>query len=434
MSAKARARDIAVSVESLDTDGLGTASLNRRRLRVKNGLPGEELLARILKRGRGDWFVEAFDIRQAAAERRTPPCEYFPRCGGCQMQHIGHPDQVALKQRRLLESLQAVGVEPLQLLEPQQGDDLHYRTRARLGVRVVDGEVLIGFRESFSGRVMRMSYCRTLIKAFADLLEPLRGLIGGLSSPTAIPQVELAAGDDTLAMVLRHLEPLTPEDDALLADFSIRHGLVLFLQASRRDLIVPQGARAQLLSYANPDLNLRFEFLPWEFTQVNLEMNRRLVAAALHGLAPERGSPVVDLFCGIGNFSLALARSGAQVIGYESDAGAVTRAKHNAALNGLDTRCEFVLSDLYDRGCDRLAEAEYMLLDPPRSGAGPNLPRWIAGDHLRRVAYVSCEPGSFAADAQVLIERGFVLEQAGIFDMFPQTAHVETLGVFSRAW
>ncbi|MCB1683413.1 MAG: methyltransferase domain-containing protein, partial [Pseudomonadales bacterium] len=361
-------------------------------------------------------------------------CRHFGTCGGCQMQHIDHADQVALKQRRLLEALQAEQVVPQQVLEPQWGEGLHYRTRARLGVRVVDGEVLIGFRESFSGRVMRMTYCRTLIEAFADLLEPLRQLIGGLSSPTAIPQVELAAGDDSQAIVLRHLVPLTPEDDTLLENFSNRHGLALFRQASRRDLIAPPGAGARLLSYANPDLDLRFEFLPWEFTQVNLAMNRRLVAAAIRGLAPGQGSPVVDLFCGIGNFSLALARSGARVIGYESDASAVARAQNNAQLNRLDTRCEFVLSDLYDRDCDRLAETEYMLLDPPRSGAGPNLPKWIGGDHLRRVAYVSCEPGTFAADAKVLAERGFVLEQTGIFDMFPQTAHVETLGVFSRAW
>ena len=381
-------------------------------------------------------MTEALQVDQASPNRRLPACAFFPRCGGCAVQHLDYPMQLRLKERGLREALAAHHVNAPPLQPAVSGPRFNYRTKARLGVRVVGGEVLVGFRETFSNRVGRMTDCLTLTSQISALLTPLKALIGSLSCPDRIPQVEVAAGDQSTAMILRHLEPLTEADLTLIAEFSERLGVRAHTQSGGYGTVAAasDSAREPYLGYLNPDFGLHFLFRPTDFTQVNLAMNRKLVRAAVAGLQAPAGAKVLDLFCGIGNFSLALASAGLRVRGLEAGADSVARAEMNARHNGLSDRCEFEVQDLYDADCLNLGRADCILLDPPRSGAGPNLSGWLETTGARRVAYVSCSPKSFAADAAVLDQAGFDLVKVGIYDMFPNTVHVETLGIFQKRW
>ncbi len=429
-------REIQVAISTLDGDGCGGASVGERRVRIKNGLPGETVSARVLKRRKGEWLAEAFEIATPSADRRSAACRYFPRCGGCSMQHLDYARQLALKEDGLRQALSENGVVPVSFEQPVHGPRFNYRTKARLGVRVVGGEVLVGFRESFGNRVGRMTECLTLTEPLSRLLVPLKQLIAELSAPGRIPQVELAGGDAEAAIILRHLDPLTEADRNAIASFSREHGIRVYTQSGGYDTVLPASASATepYLGYANPDFGLHFLFTPMDFTQVNLSMNRKLVQSAVLGIDARPGERVLDLFCGIGNFSLPLAASGYQVVGLEASAPAIERAGMNARHNGLSERCEFAVQDLYHADCLNPGQADYLVLDPPRSGAGPNLPAWLQTTGAKRVVYVSCSPASFAKDARILASAGFVLEQVGIYDMFPNTAHVETLGIFQRPW
>ena len=352
------------------------------------------------------------------------------------MQHLDYRQQVSSKQQLLLEELDCRGVRPEQLKAPVTGPRFNYRTKARLGVRVVGGQVLVGFRESFSSRVGRMDACLTLTAELSALLGPLKTLISELDRPDRLPQVELAAGDSSQALILRHLDQLTDQDQTRIAEFSIRHRVSCFSQGGGYDTVTPvAGAMAQpYLSYANPDFGIHFLFRPVDFTQINLAMNRQLVRAAVSALEAPAGAPVLDLFCGIGNFSLALAVCGLEVTGLEASNESVLRAGMNAERNRLARRCEFAVRDLYDADCVDPGRATHMLLDPPRSGAGSNLRAWVQNGGVERIVYVSCSPTSFSFDAATLLQAGYRLEQVGVFDMFPHTSHVETLGVFQKQW
>lgn len=427
-------REIELPILELGADGLGAGNFDGRMVKARNALPGETVTMRVLKRRRGVWYGEADAPAHPAASRREPPCPVFPRCGGCALQHVDYPLQLEHKAAELTAALREHGVVPERVRPPMSGPRLHYRTKARLGVRVVGGELLAGFREGFSNRVARMDDCKTLVLPFARLLPDLKAALGGLSRPDRIPQVELAAGDRDLAVIVRHLDPLEQADRAHLLEFAHRTGARVYLQGGGYDTVTPLGDEraSPYLTYTNPDFGLCYDFLPMDFTQVNLDMNRTLVRSALAALAPRPGATATDLFCGIGNFSLALARLGVRVLGYESAEGAVARARHNAVRNALEERAEFAAVDLYDARCPDLPESEYLLLDPPRSGAGENLARWAAWATLRRIAYVSCNPRTFASDAALLEAKGFTLREVGVLDMFPHTAHIETLGLFAR--
>ncbi len=425
-------REVRVHIDTLNDQGLGEGEVEARTVVARNALPGEEVNVRVLKRRAGVWRGEAQTPERPSAWRRTPACDAYPRCGGCSLQHVDYAVQLAHKEQRLRAALDAAGVQPMRFRVPVSGPQFHYRYKARLGVRAVGGGVLAGFREGFSSRVARMDDCKTLALPFARMLPALKDTIARLSEPGRIPQVELAAGDCEFAVVVRHLTPLEPGDEALLGDFGRRTGMRVYLQPGGYETVAPLVAEPTYLSYTNPEFGLCFQFLPMDFTQVNPWINRALVRSAALALAPRRGAVVVDLFCGIGNFSLALARQGVRVLGLEASEGAVARARHNAALNGLSRWAEFAPADLYDARCPELPAAEYLLLDPPRSGAGPNLSRWIGDPRLERIVYVSCNPRTFASDAAILREGGFELEEAGMFDMFPHTAHVEALGLFRR--
>lgn len=431
-------REIELAVEALGEDGLGEGTYDGRRVKARNALPGETVNVRVLKRRRGEWFGEADTPGpppaqgEAGAIRRNAPCPNYPRCGGCVMQHIDYAAQLEHKTRLLERLLAANGIAPQRWRAPVTGPRLHYRFKARLGVRVVGDELLVGFREGFSNRVARMDDCKTLALPFARMLPDLKRSLARLSSPHRIPQVELAAGDRTFAVIIRHLEPLTGRDLDTLAGFGAASGMSVYLQPGGYDTVAPLNGGSGMLDYINPELGLRYEFLPTDFTQVNPYINRALVRQAVLALQPLDERVAVDLFCGIGNFGLALARLGARVHGFESAGGAVERATRNAAGNGLTGRAEFAVADLYDSRCPPLPDSDVLMLDPPRSGAGPNLERWVDSSRLQRIVYVSCNPRTFASDAARLGAAGYDLLEAGIFDMFPHTAHVETLGIFVR--
>lgn len=427
-------REIALTVDALGDDGLGVGTFEDRPVRARNALPGETVNVRILKRRRGVWFGEADTPGERAAERVNAPCPNYPRCGGCALQHLDYAAQLRHKAAHLNDLLAAAGVTPERIHAPVSGPRFHYRYKARLGVRVVGGELLAGFREGFSNRVARMSDCKTLAAPFAAMLPHLRDALGDLQAPDRIPQVELAGGDRRFAIIVRHLSALGERDLARLAELEARAGVRVFLQSGGYDTVVPLNPEGSpYLSYTNPEFGLCFEFLPTDFTQVNPFINRALVQRALLALAPRPGAVATDLFCGIGNFTLALARRGVHVHGRESAAAAVTRGGHNARLNGLEAQAEFAVADLYDAACPDIPESNYLLLDPPRSGAGPNLERWAGSSRVERIAYVSCNPRTFAVDAARLARLGFSLQEVGAFDMFPHTAHVETLGLFVRS-
>ena len=439
---RGRVRDVDLKVDRLLANGLGEGEFDGRRVRVRNGLPGEEVTTRILKRRAGVWYSEAQLVRNSSALRRPPPCNAFPRCGGCVMQHLDYESQLQLKSQAVLTALEEQGVSPLLVRAPISGPRLHYRHKARLGVRCLrrrqgeEGaeEVLVGFRESFGSRVARISDCKVLALPLSRLLPDLQATIAGLSQRHRIPQVELAAGDVEQAVIIRHLERLDARDRELLTTFARKHGVRVYLQAGGYDsleLLWPSSADPWL-TYSLVDFGLTLRFHVSDFTQVNPHMNRVLANSVVAALRPRPGDLVVDLFCGIGNFSLVIARVGGRVIGVEASASAISAARSNARLNGVDSQCEFQVADLYDPGYEFPRDAQHLLLDPPRSGVGPHLVNWLRSRALQRVVYVSCNPETFASDAAVLVNHGFALAEVGIFDMFPHTSHVETLGVFAR--
>ncbi len=423
---------VELRITGVDADGRGLGELDGRPIRVKNALPGEQVRARLLRRRRGEWWGEADAVLAASPARHPAPCPQFPRCGGCAVQQIDGAAQLAAKQARLLELLAAGGVEAGRLRPPVAGPSYHYRTKARLGVRLVGDAPLIGFREHLSNRVARMDDCLVLTPRLGRLIEPLKALVDGLSVRDAVPQIELAAGDDGCALVLRHLRPFAAGDLDALRRFSVHFGVALLTQAGGPEtaalLSAPSGWTQQL-GYAIPAFGLYLNFHPLDFTQVNLALNQRLVADVVRSLGPARGL-TADLFCGIGNFSLPLARRGHRVLGLEGDVGCIDRAKRNAVLNGLRGRCEFAVADLYQTP-ELPARLGAVLVDPPRSGLGSTLVEALAG-RTNRLAYVSCNPVTFARDARQLADLGFSLSEAVVYDLFPQTAHIEAFGLFER--
>ncbi|MGA1372250.1 MAG: 23S rRNA (uracil(1939)-C(5))-methyltransferase RlmD [Pseudomonadales bacterium] len=430
-----------ILIESLADDGLGRArvtvpSAGEREIAVRNALPGETVDAVVRRRRKGLWFAQGSLQGTPSPERVSPRCAHFERCGGCIAQHRDYACQLDTKLQHVAALVAACGLKPPEFEKPLFGPAFEYRHKARLGVRYVDGELLIGFREVFSNRVVRMQTCEILAPQIRAALPGLAQVLSQCKSAGRIPQIEVAAGDHDCAFVVRHLEELTADEEKALAAWAEQTGCSIYLQpAGYESLRAPvTGAAPQPLSYGLPDLDLRFEFMPTDFTQVNPHVNRLLVNDVIQSLDLPAGSLVTDLFCGIGNFSLALARRGCQVYGYEGAAGAVGRARRNATLNGLDATASFDVADLHATGDKSavLPDTQALILDPPRSGAGPNLASWCRAPALERIAYVSCNPETFAKDAVVLAGAGFRWVRARIFDMFPHTAHVETFGLFVR--
>jgi 23S rRNA (uracil1939-C5)-methyltransferase len=433
-------RRLDLVVTALGDEMRGIASAEGREVHVRAALPGERVTAEVVRRHRGRWYARVLEWHERSPQRTRPACPVFDACGGCAAQHVATNAQLAWKQAWLLRRLEAAQLAPARVRPPVTGPQYHYRRKARLGVRhlAASDEVVVGFREAFTRKVTRMDACDVLVPPFASLIRPLRTLINGLDVRGAVPQIEVAAGDDRAVVVLRHLEPFTGADRRMLQHFAQCHAVDLLVQAQGYDSIVGlDGGPPPALQYRLDRFGIALAFGPADFVQVNATVNARLVEGAVEALALRRADRILDLFCGIGNFTLPIARTGAVVTGVEANPALVSRARHNAHRNGLDARADYWMADLYqpasvpELAADTGSASNKVLLDPPRSGAGPAL-ALLRRPHVERVVYVSCHPDSFVHDAAALVAAGYEFSEVGIFDMFPQTAHVEMLGVFCR--
>ncbi|MCC7487753.1 MAG: 23S rRNA (uracil(1939)-C(5))-methyltransferase RlmD [Burkholderiales bacterium] len=428
-----------LTVESLDHEGRGVARREGKAIFIEGALAGETVACTPRKR-KPNWEVAALDsVLRPSAARVAPRCAFFGRCGGCAMQHLEARAQLAAKQRVLEDCLWHIGrLRAEQVLPAIHGPAWGYRRRARLSVRFVPkkGGALVGFHERHSSYVADMTGCEVLPREIAGLIAPLRSLVDLLSVRNRLPQVEIAVGDAAAVLVLRVLEPPGPQDETLLRAFADRHGVHLYLQPGGPESVRPfHPEEPAALYYDLPEFDLRIAFGPTEFTQVNHEVNRVLVRRALDLLDPRPGERVADLFCGIGNFSLAIARRGASVVGVEGSRALVARANANALANGLGGAARFVEMDLYGVEARRVwapGPFDRVLLDPPRDGAIEAV-RALPDPGPRRIVYVSCSPDTLARDASVLVKlRSYRLAAAGVINMFPHTAHVESIAVFDR--
>jgi 23S rRNA (uracil1939-C5)-methyltransferase len=425
----------AVVIESLDREGRGVAHVDGKALFVDGALPGERVEYAVRRQKASYELAAATRILRPSAARVAPRCPYFGVCGGCAMQHAETPVQVAAKQRTLEDALWHIGkVRPETLLPPIHGAPWGYRHRARFSARFVPkkGGALVGFRERRTTYVADMASCEVLPAAVSALIPPLRALVGALSIRDRVPQIEVAVGEEVVVLVLRVLQPLAAADESLARAFADRHGVQLWLQPAGPDSAQPfHPLKAPPLYYALPEFGVRIGFLPTDFTQVNHAVNEMLVRRAVRLLDLRPGERVLDLFCGLGNFSLPLAASGAQVIGLEGHRGLVERARANALANGLVA--QFEVANLFDAAaCARLPACTAMLVDPPREGA-IEVVKAIGEGGPARIVYVSCDPATLARDAGVLVHvKGYRLAAAGVANMFPHTAHVESIALFER--
>ncbi len=426
-------------IESLDHEGRGVTHVDGKAIFVEGALPRETVEFSSFKRKPAYEQATATAIRHASAWRTQPRCRYFGICGGCSMQHLDASAQAAAKQRVLEDTLWHIGRLKAETIFPAiYGPAWGYRHRARLAVRLVakKGCVLVGFHERRSSFVADMTSCDILPPAVSALLPHLRDLVGGLSLADRLPQIEVAVGDEVTVLVVRILQPLAASDDESLRRFADAHGVQLWLQPAGPESAHPfHPAGAAALCYRLPEFALEIRFLPTDFTQVNYAMNRMLVRRVMALLDPRPGERVADMFCGLGNFTLPIARRGASVFGVEGNRGLVQRAAENARLNGLAERVEYTVANLFEITAETLgvwAPFAKMLIDPPREGA-IELVKALGADAPRRIVYVSCNPSTLARDAAVLTHgKGYALRGAGIANMFPHTSHVESIALFER--
>jgi 23S rRNA (uracil1939-C5)-methyltransferase len=426
-------------VESLDQEGRGVAHVEGKAVFIEGALTGETVEYSSYRKKPSYELAQATRVVHESFMRVAPRCRYFGVCGGCTLQHMEPSAQVAAKQRILEENLRRIGkTMPEQMLPPIQGPAWGYRHRARLSVRLVQkkGGVLVGFHERKSSFIADMHRCEILPPRTSALIDPLRELIGNLSIRERMPQIEIALGSHVDALVLRILDPLTEQDETRLRDFADTHGIQWWLQPKGPETVFPfYPLEMPGLSYSLPEFDIEMPFSPTEFTQVNPEINRVLVRRAMAMLDPRPGETIADLFCGLGNFALPIARRGAQVVGVEGSAALVARAAANAAHNGLAKRTLFEQANLFEATEDSLSALgrfDKMLIDPPRDGA-IEVVKALGTARPERIVYVSCSPATLARDTAVLVhDKGYRLVSAGIINMFPHTGHVESVACFDR--
>ena len=424
------------SIDSLAHDGRGVAHIDGKAVFIHGALPGEHVQFHYTAvHGQYDQGV-CENIIQASPDRVEPRCTHFGVCGGCVLQHLDSKRQISYKQDWLLDNLRRIGkVEPREILPPLTGPHWQYRYKARLGVKHVikKGRVLVGFRERESAFLADLQQCEILHSAVGTRLQALAELIGSLSIYNRLPQIEVAAGDETVALSFRVLDPPTEQDKTALIAFGQAHSMQIYLQPKGPQTTVALWPPQAELSYYLPEFDLDLAFLPYHFTQVNSDLNSRMVSQALALLDVKAHERVLDLFCGLGNFTLPLARRGTEVVGVEGDAALVEWAGRNAERNSVNNT-RFVKADLARETENPIWSGDYdkVLLDPPRSGALEVLSQ-VAACQPNRIVYVSCHPASLARDAGELVyAHGFRLTKAGVMDMFPHTAHVESMVVFER--
>lgn len=425
------------AIVDLSHEARGVARIDGKTVFVADALPGERVVLR--RTGRHRNYDEAVleQVLAASPDRVPAACPHFGTCGGCALQHLAPTAQRVLKQAQLMENLARLGgVEPERILEPLTGPEWGYRRRARLGVKLVPrkGRVLVGFRERSAPYVADLHECRVLAPPAGELIDPLAALIGGLGIAARVPQIEVAVAQDACVLVLRVLDEPSAGDLDRLRAFAVAHGVRFYLQPGGPETVGPLDPGTPPLHYSLPAFDVTIEFEPTDFIQVNGALNEAMVSRAVEQLDVAAGDTVLDLFCGLGNFSLPLARRAREVVGVEGDAALVMRARANASRNGLGNT-SFHTADLFQDSCDsNWARRPYdrVLLDPPRAGAREVLPV-VGSCGAARVVYISCHPGSLARDAGLLVkEHGFRLVAAGVMDMFPHTTHVEAMAVFDR--
>ena len=445
------AADEWLSVESLDLEAQGVAhDAEGKVVFIADALPGERVRVTVQRRKNNWEQATAVAWQRESSQRVRPQCPHFGHCGGCKMQHLHVAAQVATKQRALEDALWHLGkVKAEQLLRPIEGPAWGYRYRARLSVRFVakKGKVLVGFHERKSSFVADMERCEVLPPHLSAMLLSLRELIAGMQQRDRLPQIEVAVGDTVTALVLRHLEPLSEPDLARLRAFAAEHGVQWWLQPKGPDTVHLLDEGGPELAYTLAEFGIVMPFKPTDFTQVNHQINSVLVSRALRLLEVQPPERVIDWFCGLGNFTLPIARTAREVLGIEGSEALVQRSRENAQRNGLEAKASFAARNLFELPAADLVAygaADKWLVDPPREGAfalakalaelhaDPSLaPGWQAP---RRIVYVSCNPATLARDAGLLVHQaGYRCVAAGAVNMFPHTAHVESIAVFERA-
>ncbi|PPV06492.1 23S rRNA 5-methyluridine methyltransferase [Xanthomonas bromi] len=428
------------AITDLSHDGRGVARRDGEGGKVtfiSGALPGELVRAEPTARSRHFDEARTVEVLETSPQRVTPRCPHFGVCAGCVLQHLEESQQIVAKQRVLMDNLERIGhVTPQTVLPALTGDNWGYRRKGRFSVRRVEkkDKTLIGFRELDPRFVADLSVCYTVIPQIGEKIPLLAALVEGMDGKRDIPQIEFIAGDDAVALTIRHMQSLSERDRQAWIAFAQEHGFAIFLQPGGVDSVHPLWPQEVPLSFRLPQWDVELAFRPLDFIQVNASLNQKMIAHALALLNAQPDDRVLDLFCGLGNFTLPLARVVREVVGVEGDAGLVARAKENAQRNGLEN-AQFYAADLTQdqrnaawmrQGFDKL------LLDPPRSGALEVLQQ-LPLKTFERIVYVSCHPGSLARDAGYLVnEQGFTLVSAGAMDMFPHTAHVESIAVFER--
>lgn len=424
---------IELQTTQLDRDGRALSEHDERTVLVADGLARERLIVQLTGRSRGRDEGRALEVLEANPDRVEPRCLHFGMCGGCRLQHMGADAQVRNKQDWFLADLAQAGVEAGEVLEPLRGPSYGYRRRARMGVKWVDkkDKVLVGFRERDKRYVADLSTCEILAGDAGKLIAPLSEMIKSLRIRSEVPQIEVTVADAVTVLVFRVLAEPGEEDRAVLAQFGREHDVRVYLQPGGLETIAPLEGEPASLHYGLPTHDVELGFLPTDFVQVNAALNRSMIDLALDKLAVTDEDEVLDLFCGLGNFTLPLARCARRVVGVEGDEGLVERARANAERNGI-ANTEFAVADLYkDPDGAKVWEQRWdlVLLDPPRSGAEAVIERLPALEP-RRIVYVACGPAAFIRDAAKLGELGYRLTQVGVMDMFPHTMHIECIGVF----
>ena len=434
------AADETATVAALTHEGEGIVRSGKTAF-VAGALPGETVRFRRVRRHRQHDEGELLEVVIPSSARVTPKCAHFGTCGGCALQHLAPDAQLEAKQAELRDNFERLArVSPQTWFEPLRGPVWAYRRRARLGARYVfkKGRVVVGFRERLAPYVAELERCEVLAPPVGTLLAPLSALLTQLSIRERLPQIEVAVGDNAVALVLRVLDPPSAADLDKLREFAATHGVRFFLQPkgldSVRELDLPDGSASQPLRYGLPKFGLELEFAPTDFVQINGPVNEALVSRAVELLDLSASSTVLDLYCGLGNFTLALAKVAQRVVGVEGDQVLVERARHNARRNGIGN-AEFHVADLSQAiaaGVTWMGQPySHVLIDPPRAGAQEILPA-IAALAPQTVLYISCHPGSLARDVGILVhEYGFIVRAAGVLDMFPHTGHVESIAVLS---
>lgn len=426
------------AIESLSHDGRGIAREDGKIRFVDGALPGETVQAKVVSSRRKFDELRTLEVVTAVADRQTPPCAHADLCGGCSLQHMAPDAQIRFKEQTLREHFAHFGgIEPEQWVDPMRSPGLGYRRKARLGVRYVHKResVLVGFREKRNNFLADIDRCVVLDPRVGERISDLRELIHHLDAYQSIAQVEVACGDDDVAMVFRNMVELSDRDRAALIGFGQARDLHIYLQPKGPDTvhrIWPEGG-TERLSYRLPAYDLTMTFHPMDFTQVNADINQRMISLALAWLDPQPEDRVLDLFCGLGNFTLPLARKAGQVVGVEGDEAMVVRGRENARLNGLQNvafhganlQGDFTAEPWASEGFDRI------LIDPPRSGA-EDVCNHLTAFGAQRIVYVSCNPATLARDAGVIVSKGYRLVRAGVMDMFPHTTHVESIALFER--